>query len=138
LEEPVKYLKTVKMPFHILISATLIVSGCAQKSEDISASYVSPLQYQNYSCSQISAEAQRLSGRASEVTGAQNKKATNDAVATGVAVVLFWPAVFFIGGNKENASELARLKGEMEAVEKASIQKNCGIRFKTATVSKET
>ncbi|WP_281856846.1 hypothetical protein [Litoreibacter halocynthiae] len=126
-------LNTAKLPFHILISTMLIVSGCAQKSADISASYVSPLQYQSYSCSQISAEAQRLSGRASEVTGVQNKKATNDAVATGVALVLFWPAVFLIGGDKENGAELARLKGEMEALEKASIQKNCGIRFKTVT-----
>lgn len=122
--------KTTKKPFLVLSSVMLMVSGCAQKSEDITASYVSPLQYQAYSCSQISAEAQRLSGRVSEVTGIQNKKASNDAVATGVAIVLFWPAAFFIGGNKGNGSELARLKGEMQALEQASIQRNCAIRFK--------
>jgi hypothetical protein len=51
-------------------------------------------------------------------------------VATTAAVIIFWPAAFFIGGDKQNAAELARLKGEMEAIEQASIRKNCGIQFR--------
>jgi hypothetical protein len=46
-------------------------------------------------------------------------------------VIVFWPALFFIGGDKQNAAELARLKGEMDAVEQASIRKKCGIQFQT-------
>lgn len=123
------------MKRNILLSLTLvsvIASGCAKKAEDINATYVSPLTYKSFSCKQIQQEGSRISARAGEIAGIQNKKAKDDAVATGVALVLFWPAVFFIKGNQENAAELARLKGELDAVEQASIQKNCGIEFRKA------
>ena len=59
----------------------------------------------------------------------QEKKATNDAVAVGVGVVLFWPALFFIKGNGATEAEVANLKGHMEAIEQASVQKKCGFEF---------
>lgn len=112
--------------------AAVAMAGCAQKAENVTAAYVSPLTYQGYSCKQIAQEASRVSSRVGEVSGVQNKKAESDAVATGVALVIFWPAAFFIKGDKQTASELARLKGELEALEKASIQRNCGIVFQRA------
>lgn len=39
-------------------------------------------------------------------------------------------AAFFVGGDRGNAAELGRLKGEMDALEQASIKKNCGIQFR--------
>ena len=44
---------------------------------------------------------------------------------TAVSLVLFWPAVFMIKGDDENGPEIARLKGEMDAIEQANIQKKC-------------
>lgn len=118
------------------ISAALIgvvsLAGCAQKAEDVTATYISPMAYQSYSCKQIAQEASRVSGRVGELSGVQNKKASDDAVATGIALVVFWPAAFFIKGDKQTAAELARLKGELEALEQTSIRKNCGIVFKRA------
>ncbi|MDO9525170.1 MAG: hypothetical protein Q7J57_06450 [Gemmobacter sp.] len=120
-----------------LVSGALVLmtmlGGCAEKSADISASYVSPLQYQSLSCKQLQAEAQRLSGRAAQAMGAQDKKASNDATATAVGLVLFWPALFFIKGGSETSAEVARLKGEMDAIEQESIRKNCGIQFQKPT-----
>lgn len=117
-----------------LLCGALVVSGCAKKSNEIGASYVSPLAFQSHSCAQLRAEAMRLSTRVSSATGEQNRKAQNDAVATGVALVLFWPAAFFIKGDQGTAAELARLKGEMDAIEKASIARGCGITFQKSTV----
>lgn len=111
----------------------LTTAGCAEKSQNVQAMYVSPIQYEDYSCRQLRAEAQRVTNRAAQISGVQDKNASNDAVATGVALVLFWPAAFFIKGNKQNSAELARLKGELEAIEKVNIQKNCGIEFKQAS-----
>jgi hypothetical protein len=47
----------------------------------------------------------------------------------GVSLVLFWPAIFFVGGDNASAAEVARLKGEMQAIEQANIAKNCGMQF---------
>lgn len=106
------------------------VAGCAKSADKVAASYVSPLAYEQYNCQQIGAEAERIAARVAQTTGAQNRQATNDAVATTVGLVVFWPALFFIGGDDERSYELARLKGEMEAVEKVSIAKSCGIEFR--------
>jgi hypothetical protein len=46
-----------------------------------------------------------------------------------VSLVLFWPAIFFVGGDKGNAAEVGRLKGEMQAIEQANIARNCSIQF---------
>jgi hypothetical protein len=111
----------------VALGATL--GGCATSSADISAAYVSPVAYQNYTCQQLALEAQAISTRAAILSGAQDSQRTKDAWATGAAVVIFWPAAFFVGGDKQTAAELAQMKGQMVAVEQASIGKNCNIQF---------
>jgi hypothetical protein len=106
-----------------------MLAGCASSSSEISATYVSPLQYQHLTCQQIAAEAERVSRRASEVSGVQDSKRTSDAWTTTAAIVIFWPAAFFVKGDGNTAAELGRLKGEFEALERASVEKNCGTRF---------
>ncbi|MWD28021.1 hypothetical protein E0K89_011090 [Aquicoccus sp. SCR17] len=121
-----------KLSTALAVSA-IVLSGCAQSSKEISAAYVSPVKYQSFSCRQLSEEARRISVRASQAIGAQDKKASNDTAAMSVGMILFWPALFFIKGDSETAAEVARLKGEMDAIEAASVQKNCGIVFQHAT-----
>ncbi len=122
----------ISKPVAAAMACAVALSACASRSENISAAYVSPMQYASVSCNQLREEAARVSSRAIQATGAQDQKATGDAVATGVAVVLFWPALFLIKGDSTTASEVARLKGEMDALEQASIQKRCGIQFRRA------
>jgi hypothetical protein len=114
------------------VFAALALAGCASKSSEIAPTYVSAMQYQSYNCAQLAEEAQRVSAAATTATGVQDKQATNDAVALGVGFVIFWPSLFFIGGDKVNAAQLGQLKGEMEAIQQASIQKRCNIQFQTA------
>lgn len=114
-----------------LVLATCMISqlglvACASKSDNISAAYVSPLQYQGYNCNQIRAEMSRISRRVNEVAGVQDSHASKDSVALGVGMVLFWPALFFMIG-KDKEEELSRLKGEYEALEQAAIQKDCNV-----------
>lgn len=112
------------------------IAACASKSKNITASYVSPLAYSSFTCNQLEQEAERISVRLVQATGAQDRKATGDAVATAVGVIIFWPALLMIDGDSTTAPELARLKGEMEAIEKASIEKNCKIQFKREEAQK--
>lgn len=107
-----------------------VVSACASKSADIEAAYVSPVQYESMSCTQLASEGQRVSSAAARVAGQQDKKRGSDQVLTGVGVVVFWPVLFALEGDGPTAVELGRLKGEMEAIEKISARKNCGIEFR--------
>ncbi len=108
------------------------LAGCASRAENIAASYASPVAYAPLNCQQIAAEASNVSARVAQLTQTQNQKAVGDAVATGVALVVFWPALFFISGDGATAGELGRLKGEALALESASRAKNCGIQFRPA------
>ena len=113
------------------VLAAFLVSGCAEDPKDISPSYISPIAYQSFTCAQIGQEAQRVSDRAMELTGTQAKKSTNDKIAMGVGLVIFWPALFFVKGDKQTAAELARLRGELDALNQASIGKQCGLTIQT-------
>ncbi|HBT32959.1 MAG TPA: hypothetical protein DEB15_09010 [Pusillimonas sp.] len=111
------------------LSLTISLFGCASSADKIAPSYVSPLQYQNYDCEQLASEASRVHA-AAVANGAQlNDAASNDAGITAAGAILFWPALFFLGGNEQKEAEYAKLRGEYEAIEKAAIQKKCDDRF---------
>src|SRR5262249_48475748 len=109
-----------------------MTGGCASRSDQVASAYVSPYQFEALNCAQLADAGQAISYRASTAAGAQDQKATRDAIATTAAVVIFWPAAFFVGGNDQTAAELARLRGELEAIEQVSIRKKCNIQFQTA------
>lgn len=98
-------------------------SACATAPANISAQYISPMQYQSYSCPQIQAELRRVSRQVSTVTGQQQDKANSDLLAMGVGLVLFWPALFFLASGNDKKDELGRLKGEYEALSEANSMK---------------
>jgi hypothetical protein len=121
------YMKLV----HLAAVVPLLAAGCATAPRDIAPAYVSPVLYQNLTCQQLAGEAARVSQAAAAASGQQSDQQGRDAVAVTAAVVLFWPALFFVQGDKANAAEIARLKGEMQAIEQANIAKNCGIKFQS-------
>lgn len=107
----------------LILAGSLL--GCAKQPSDIGTTYVSPITYNRYSCSQIQAESLRIGRQVAVVTGQQQDEATEDAVAMGVFLFLFWPAIFFVGG-ADHEAQLSYLKGEYEALQQASIERNCG------------
>jgi hypothetical protein len=112
-----------------IVALGAALGGCASSSAEITPAYISPVTYQNYTCQQLALEAQSLSTRAASLSGVQDSQRTKDQWSTAAAVVIFWPAAFFVGGDKQAAAELAQMKGQMVAVEQASIVKNCNIKF---------
>jgi hypothetical protein len=112
-----------------IVALGVTLAGCASSAADITPTYVSPVQYSSYNCQQLGLEAQSISARAAALSGAQDSQRTKDGVATAAAIVIFWPAAFFVGGDKQTAAELGQMKGQMVAVEQASIAKKCNIQF---------
>lgn len=110
-----------------IISGALTLSACASQPDTISAAYVSPMQYQNYSCEQVQMEISRVSRKAQELHGSLKKKADNDSMQTAASLI-FWPTLFFLeGGDGPQATEYARLKGEHDTLEATAVQKSCSI-----------
>jgi outer membrane murein-binding lipoprotein Lpp len=107
------------------ICSSLVLSGCATSSKDIAPTYVSPLQYQNYDCEQIAGEIRRIQVRVNQLSGRLDEAAANDKAIAGVGAILFWPALFALGGTKQQEAEYARLRGEYDALEQAAVIKKC-------------
>jgi hypothetical protein len=114
-----------------LLAVSFALLSCAKRSENVAAAYVSPLAYEQFNCGQLAEEAGRISQRAAELSGVQDRNRKGDIVATTAAIIVFWPVAFLVSGDDAQTAELARLEGEFEAMRKVSIQKGCGTRFES-------
>lgn len=118
------------MKISTIAISLIVLTGCASQPDDIQTAYVSDLHYKNYDCDQLQGEASRVSQRAADLHSRLKDKADGDAAQMGVGLILFWPTLFFLeGGDGAEAHEYSRLKGEREAIERASIQQKCTIQF---------
>lgn len=106
------------------LCAALTLAACADDPSTIPAQYVSPSTYSGLSCRQLNAEARAVNNALVQATGAQQRQADNDEAMTAVALILFWPAAFAIGGN-DNSAQIANLRGQAEAISAAARAKGC-------------
>ncbi len=104
------------LPLTLIVIAAL--TGCATAPENISPAYVSELTYMNYTAEQLGQEQARLVAALADVSDAQRRARSNDEL--GVAL-LGLPVSSLSGSNQ--ASQVARLKGELAALQKAAILK---------------
>lgn len=105
----------------IVALALLALAGCAAKPEDIPPAYVSHMLYEPYTLEQLRGEEQRLQQALATASDAQRKARSND---TAGVILLGLPVSSLSGSNQ--AANIARLKGELEAVQKAIALKNGG------------
>jgi len=118
-----------------IIGSALVLSACASQPEQISAAYVSPVQYQGYTCPQIQMEMTRVSRKAEMLRGTLKKKADKDEMQTAASLI-FWPTLLFLeGGDGPQATEYAQLKGAHDSLEAVAIQKSCTIAPEPTTPS---
>lgn len=117
----------MKTAVTLTVIGAILLSGCATASKDIAPAYASPMMYQSFDCDQIAAENQRLLARVAQLGGTLDQAASNDKAIGVVGAILFWPALFALGGTKGQEAEYARLKGEHDALQQAAIGKKCGM-----------
>jgi hypothetical protein len=104
-----------------LISIPMIlVSGCMNMPTpegQITGSYVSPLMYEKYECDQLSVETSSLARRENQLASAQEQRVKTSKTQA---------FVYGYGqGDGIEASELANVRGEKEAVRTAMESKGC-------------
>ena len=108
-----------------ILSTALLAGGCAKKANDIQASYQDPRRFDSYLCHQLRDEAERTARTAGEAFDEQNSKSS-------VAGVVTVPKSWFRTGDSSDVV-VVRAKGDMQAIEQASLKKNCGALFRPGT-----
>jgi hypothetical protein len=106
----------------ILIVFALGISSCATAPENIAPSYVSEMSYNSWTCEQLAQEQPRLVAALARAYDAQTKARSNDIAGV---ILLGLPVSTLSGSNM--AGEVARLKGELDALQRTAILKNCFI-----------
>lgn len=102
------------------VALALPLAACAKGPESISPSYISEVGYLNYTCEQLATETTRMSAAYATAAKQQENARTNDVVG----VLLIGLPVSSLSGDNI-APEIARLKGEQEAIRKAMVVKQC-------------
>jgi len=99
------------------------LAGCAAPPESIAPSYVSPISYNNFSCSDLAGESARVDAALVQASSQQEQAHGNDVVG----VLLIGVPVSTLSGTNV-APQVASLKGQQEAIHLAAVQKKCATR----------
>jgi len=113
----------------VLFAAAILLaacSACAPTPESIQPAYVSEVPYQSWSCQQLGEELGRLNTALATASAQQNSARTNDTVG----IILIGLPVGSMSG-QSIAPQIARYKGEQEAVNRAMIRGQCGEMMRT-------
>ncbi|KAB2318316.1 hypothetical protein F8A86_14400 [Betaproteobacteria bacterium SCN1] len=100
---------------------TVSMSGCFNMptpAAQITGSYTSGLKYEDYPCQRLAIELDSLARRENQLVVAQEQRVKSSNVQA------FW--LGYGQGDGIEASELANVRGEKEAVRKAMEVKQCG------------
>lgn len=103
-----------------VVCLSIILTGCFNMptpTSQITGSYTSGLKYENFSCDKLSSEMDSLARRENQLTIAQEQRIKTSEIQG------FWWG--FGQGDGIEASELANVKGEKEAVRNALESKDC-------------
>ena len=98
---------------------SLMLVGCATRPDSISASYIAHEKFMNNTCSELSVLRADARTDLQTYSSKQNSKANWDAVSVWFTLI---PASQLTGDFK---ADVARLKGEVEAIETAQSIKDC-------------
>lgn len=103
----------------LVSSIVILVSACASRPESISASFVSHEKYISGDCIRLTTQMSDARAELAKVSKMQNSKANGDAFG------VFLLGIPFSKLSGDHAGDVAKWKGEVEAIETAQIKNNC-------------
>lgn len=111
----------------LAVAAVAATAGCssAPKSNEVAAAYVPTAQYQAMTCDQLVAEAEGIRRALPALSSSVDEHRKNQDGVELVTWILFWPAAFALDKGEGKSSQLARAKGEYDAISLALRTKNC-------------
>ena len=109
--------KPIVQTVSFLLALTL--RGCANTPESITASFVSHEKYMGQNCQQLTDQMADARSKLANFSKQQDTKANLDAATVFLVLI---PASKLSG---DHAGDVAKYKGEVEAIETAQIKTNC-------------
>jgi hypothetical protein len=100
---------------------TLLIAACAQSPESIAPMHVSDVPYQSYTCEQLGAEHVHVQTALTQASQQQSNARSNDIAGV---LLLGLPVGSMSGQNV--APMIAQYRGQLEAIRRAGIRRNCG------------
>ena len=103
----------------VILIAIFLVQACSKPPSKIAATNISSSEYADLNCSELVRELGRTSERLSAAESSQRKS------VAGYAASVFFILIPYsaLGGDSE--ADVAKYKGEKEAIERALSKKNC-------------
>lgn len=105
----------------------LTLNACASYPSNIKAAYVSPTTYSALQCEEIAAERTRVDAELAKVEKEQRSQANTDTAMMTLGMLIAWPVLLgFAFPDNDRPEEVARLKGEAQAVKESYAAHGCG------------
>lgn len=116
------------MHFATAVAATCaaaLVAGCASRSIDVQPQSADAGEFATWDCVHLQAELDRVQRQATVRAYKVDERHGNNAFAFAFGSIVFWPALLAMRPDGEDAAELARLKGRVQALQLAHARASC-------------
>ena len=115
-----------------LILLSLFLFSCASQPDEIKATYIPSATFINLNCEQIDVAIRQKSSRLQVLYQMLSDKKKSDQTKAAVGAVLFFPALFLLGGDDSpEAREYSTLRGELEALKDVKVVNKCNTKKDT-------
>jgi hypothetical protein len=123
-----------------IMSVAVLVGACssAPKSNEVSAAYIPIAQYNNYSCDQLISEAESVRRSVPALESAVDKHRENQTGVEVVTWILFFPAALALDKGEGTSSQLAKARGELQAIQTALLAKHCNSQLSASATTNST
>ena len=110
------------------LACLAMLSACVSNPANITAAYINHAQYTSLPCDEVQAELQRVSAREADLTTRQGHNFAADTFLLTAGLVVFWPALLLMPLTTDRKPEIAQMRGEKEALERAAVRQ-CSTRM---------
>jgi hypothetical protein len=90
--------------------------------------------YRKFTCAELAHEGRAISRKGFMLSGLKASSGGTDGTETAPAIVIVSPATSPVG-DKQRSEDLALVFKQMDAIEQASVQRQCSIRFQRPPAS---
>lgn len=113
--------------------ATVALSCTSGLAQNLPANTPSS-DYRKFTCAELAQEGRAVSRNGFMLSGLKAGSGGADSTETAPAIVIVWPSTSPVG-DKQRSEGLALAFKQMDAIEQASIQSQCSIRFQRPPAS---